>query len=140
MNSKDLVCLSPYADFRRDVLNHFEVFLAFQPGDNVQTGFGNLQSETVTKQLIKLFDEEISPVRINPSHSLDMTEEKALGDKTRKRCLFNRRRVLVHGTSDFHKRIDQLLWREDVSQAQGRTKNLTHCTRVNHSTGVIDPL
>src|SRR5215471_662049 len=122
------------------MLNHFEVFLALQPGDNVQTGFWNLQSETVTKQLIKLLDEEISPLRIDPSHSFDMTKEKALGDKTRKRRLFDRRRVLVHGTSDFHKRIDQLLWGNDVPQAQRRTQNLAHCTRINHSIGPIDSL
>src|SRR5205814_7497451 len=130
----------PYADFRRDTLDHWEVFLAFQPGDDVQTGFGNLQSETVTKQLIKLFDEEISPLRVDFSHSLDMTEEKALGDKTRERCLFDRRRVLIHRTSDLHKRIDQLLWRDDVAQTQRRTEKLADCAGVNNSTGVMGPL
>src|SRR5215469_15521230 len=109
------------------MFNLFKVFLAFQPGDNVQTCFGNLQSETVTEQFIKLFDEEISSLRINLSHSLDMTEEKAVGDETRKGCLFDWRRMLVHCTSDFHKRIDQLLRSNDVSQTQGRTQNLAHC-------------
>ncbi len=66
-----------------------------QPGDDVQSGFRNLQSETVTKQLIELFDEEISSLGIDFPHPLDVTEEKTLGDKTRQRRLVDWRRVLI---------------------------------------------
>src|SRR6266436_6922977 len=120
--------------------DHWELFLVLQPGDDVQSGFRNLQSETVTKQLIELFNEEISSLGIDFSHPLDVTEEKALGDKTRQRRLVDRRRVLVHRTADLDQRIDQRLWGNDVAQAQRGTKNLAHRSRVNHSAGVVDPL
>src|SRR5439155_2750001 len=107
---------------------------------DVQSGFRNLQSETVTKQLIELFDEEVSPLGIDFSHPLDVTQEKALGDETRKCRLVDRRRVLIHRTADLGQRINQRLWRNDVSQTQRGTKNLAHRSRVNHSAGVVDPL
>src|SRR5262245_54935985 len=69
-----------------------------------------------------------------------MAQEKTFGDEARERCLFDRRGVLIHSTADLHKRIDQLLWRDDVAQAQRRTENLAHGACVNHSTGVVDPL
>src|SRR6476660_3104764 len=114
MNAKERERRGPYSEIRRDTLDHREVFLAFQPGDDVQSGFGNLQSETITKQFIELFDKEISPLRVNFSHSLDMTEEKALGDKTRQRRLVDWRGVLIHRAADFHECIDQRLWYDDV--------------------------
>jgi len=38
----------------------WEVILALQPGDEVQSRFVRLQSETITEQLVELFDEKIS--------------------------------------------------------------------------------
>src|SRR5262249_41818914 len=110
------------------------------PGDNVQSGLRNLQRETVTKQFIELFDKEIAPLGIDFSHPSDVTEKKALGDKTRECRLVNRRRMLIHRTADLGQRIDERLRRNDVAQAQRRTKNLAHRSRVDHSAGVVDPL
>src|SRR5206468_652185 len=98
------------------------------------------QSETVSKQLIELFDEEISSLGIDFSYPLDVAQEKALGDKTRQRRLIDWGRVLIHRTADLDQRIDQRFWRNDVAQTQRGTKNLAHRSRVNHSAGVVDPL
>src|SRR4030095_16139116 len=127
-------------DIKCDTPDHREVFLALQPGDDVQTGLWNPQSETVAKQFIELFDKEISPLRIDFSHPLDVTQEKSLADKTRQRRLVDRRGVLIHRTADLDQRINQRLWRNDVAQTQRGTKNLAHRSCVNHSAGVVDPL
>src|SRR6266487_1823311 len=69
-----------------------------------------------------------------------MAQEKSLGDETRKRSLVNRRRVLIHCAADFDQRIDQLLWRNDVAQPQGRIKNFTHRSGVNDPAEIVDSL
>src|SRR6476620_4435328 len=102
LNAKERERRGPYSDIRRDTLDHREVFLAFQPGDDVQSSFRNLQSETVTKQFIELFDEEIATLGIDFSHTFDVTEKKALRDETGQRRLVDRGRVLIHRTADFH--------------------------------------
>src|SRR5215470_535275 len=94
----------------------------------------------ISQQFVELFDEEIPPLGIDLSHPLDMTQEKALGDKTRQSRLVDWRRMLIHCTADLDQRIDQRLWRNDIAQTQSGTKNLAHRSRINHSTGVIDPL
>ena len=101
---------------------------------------GTCKVKTVTKQLIELFDEEIAPLGIDFSHPFNVTQEKALGDKTRERRLVDGGRVLIHRTADLDQRIDQRLWCNDVAQTQSGTKNFAHRACVNHSTGVIDPL
>jgi hypothetical protein len=69
-----------------------------------------------------------------------VTEEKSLSDKARQRSLINCGRVLVHCAADFHQRIDQRLWRNDVAQSQRRIKNFTHRPPVNHAPEIVDPL
>jgi len=101
VNAKERERRRPYPDIKCDTLDLLEVFLTFQPGDNVQSGFGNLQSETFTKQFIELFDEEVASFRIDFSHTLDVTQEKAFRDKTRQRRLIDRGRMLIHRTADF---------------------------------------
>src|SRR4029450_9254522 len=54
--------------------------------------------------------------------------------------LINRRRVLIHCTADFYKRIDQRLWRNDVAQSQRRKKDLAHRPGVNDAPEIVDPL
>src|SRR5207249_489264 len=98
--------------------DHEEVFLALQPCDDVQPGFGDLQSETVAKQLVKLFDEEIAPLGVDFPHPSDVTQEKALGNKTRQCRLFYWRRVLIHRATDLDQRVDQGLRRNDLAETQ----------------------
>src|SRR5437870_12526346 len=93
-----------------------------------------------TEQLIKLFDEEIASLGIDFSHPLDVTQEKALGDETRKCGVVDRSRVLIHRTAELGQRINQRLWRNDVSQTQRGTKILAHRSPVNHSADVADTL
>jgi len=48
--------------------------------------------------------------------------------------------VLVHCAADFDQGIDQLLWRNDVAQPQGRIKDFTHRSGVNDPAEIVDSL
>src|SRR5262249_2653577 len=113
---------------------------AFQPRNHVQSPRGNLQSEAITEQLLKLLDKGFSSLGVDSPHSFDVTKEKSLGDETRQSSLIDRRGVLIHCAASFHQRIDQRLWRHDVAQAQRRIKNFTHRSRVNDAAEVVDSL
>src|SRR5439155_22135215 len=74
------------------------------------------------------------------SHSFDVAQEESFVDETRKCSLVNRRRVLVHCAANFDQRIDYLLWRDEVTQPQGRKQNFAHRSGVNDPTEIVDPL
>jgi len=54
----------------------------------------------VTKQLVELFDKEITPLGVDFSHPFDVTQEKAFVDKPRQGRLVDRGGVLIHRTAD----------------------------------------
>src|SRR5437016_11179978 len=48
--------------------------------------------------------------------------------------------MLIHHGSDFEHWFDQLFWRQDITQAQGRIEDLTHSAGVDNTSSVIKPL
>src|SRR5439155_11106630 len=48
--------------------------------------------------------------------------------------------MLIHHGANLDHRFDQLFRRQDITQAQGWIKNLTHCARVDDAASVIKPL
>src|SRR5258707_8357755 len=69
-----------------------------------------------------------------------MTQEKSFGQESSQRRLINRGRMLIHHGANLDHRFDQLLRREDITQAQGWVEDLTHCACVDDTAGVIEPL
>jgi hypothetical protein len=48
--------------------------------------------------------------------------------------------VLIHCAADFDQSIDQVLWRNDIAQPQGRIKHFTHGSGVNDPAEIVDSL
>src|SRR5256886_9617629 len=69
-----------------------------------------------------------------------MTQKKSLGQESSQRRLINRGRVLIHHGANLDHWFDQLLRRQDITQAQGWVEDLTHCACVDDTAGVIEPL
>src|SRR5207248_10382090 len=48
--------------------------------------------------------------------------------------------MLVHHRSNLNHRVDQLVWRDDITQAQRWIQDLAHCARVDDTTHIIQAL
>src|ERR1044071_382498 len=106
----------------------------------MQPSFWNLQDKILTQQVVELLDEVVSPVRIEFAHPLDVAQEKSLGQESSQRRLINRGRMLIHHGANLDHWFDQLLRRQDITESQGRVEDLTHCARVDNTTGIIKSL
>ena len=71
-----------------------------------------------TKSLMKFFNKQLAPLRINLAHSFDVAKEEALGDKLGESRLINGRRLLIHHAPDFDESVHQPLRGNKKSETQ----------------------
>src|SRR5205807_8327738 len=84
-----------HSELRFEALEPRKVFREPEPGERMQTGIRNVESEAVSEQTVEQLDEEFSPLGINFSHPPNVAEIKPFVDEASKGRLVDGRRMLV---------------------------------------------
>src|SRR5205085_2308458 len=105
-----------YPKGRGRALHDRPIFLGSKPGQRMQAGVGDIESEIAAEQFVELLDKKGAAFGINLPHPSNVAQVIAFRDETGQGGLIDRGRVLVDGGAKLRDGIRQTCRNQQVSE------------------------